>query len=1058
MEQYYKEHFEEVIEMLCVATGGSAFSVTMDENFTLLYGSDSYYKMHGYTKENMYALLQNQCVRYIYPDDIQTVRQYCAQSVRDGKKQAEWEMRIITGDGALKYVKCVGSVSDLDGVPVMHGFVIDITAKKTAEQREMESREILMAAMDHSDMMYWELNLVTDVCTNGFKSVRDLNMPRFMHNYPQCVIDSGFIHSDSASAYINMCRSLKTEAAVLELDVKVVEDKGEIHWKNIKYTVIHDKDGKPVNALGTSEDITAQKTAENKFNSQISYKNIMENNVISSIRLNLSQNLCSEGQSSVDTMVALRQHTTADSFFEDIYQNIPQKDMRREFMSVFNRQNLLESFRNGKTHLSIKHKYKIDTDRVEWLHTNIDIMENPLTKDVEALQYVFNVNEQMVLKELFETVVATDYDYVIKLDAKKNSYTMYYSENNLSPIPAGSSSHYDKTFTDFLTANADEQNIAEVAKSIQLNTVKAELSAKSKYSVVLRIKEKSGGFSVKKLQYSYINRENEQILLSRVDITEVFKEEQQKAEALNAALISAQQANVAKTDFLSRMSHEIRTPMNAIIGMSAIAAQSIGNDEQMTDCISKIGISARFLLSLINDILDMSRIESGKMLLHQEKFCFSDLLASINSICYAQAGAKNIDYECIVDNALCDYYIGDSMKLQQVIINILSNAVKFTPESGKVTLRIKKMSTVKKQTTIRFVVNDTGCGISEEFFPYIFDSFSQEDAGATSRFGGTGLGLAISKNLVGLMGGKIDARSIVGIGSEFTVDVKLETCEDERETLAQNDILRFANLNTLVVDDDPSICEYTVLILKEIGVKAQWVDSGYKAVENVQQLWSTGKNYDIIIVDWKMPGMDGLETAKAIRKIVGPDVTIIIMTAYDWSSIEHDAKLAGVNLMVSKPMFKTSLISAFHKVLGEKEENDVPEKKEYDFTGKRILLVEDHQLNAEVARKLLESKGAKVDCAENGVIAIEKFATTNVGYYDVILMDIRMPLMDGLQAAMTIRHLNKKTAKTVPIIAMTANAFDEDIERSKQAGMNAHLAKPIEPEMLYKTITHYIYG
>ena len=580
------------------------------------------------------------------------------------------------------------------------------------------------------------------------------------------------------------------------------------------------------------------------------------------------------------------------------------------------------------------------------------------------------------------------------------------------------------------------------------------------YTFLVEMKNGRGECRIKRIQVFYINKELGRVCMARTDVTDIVRQEQRQKEELAAALVAAEQANAAKSDFLSRMSHEIRTPMNAIIGMSAIAAHAIGDDEQVADCLSKIGISSRFLLSLINDILDMSRIESGKMLLKNEKIPTEDFIGGINSICYAQAAAKGVEYECIVDPVLDDYYIGDAMKLQQVLINILSNAIKFTREGGKVTFSAAQRRRSKNGAVLRFIVNDTGMGMSEEFLPHIFEPFSQEFTGTTSLYGGTGLGLAISKNIVDMMDGKITVRSIKGIGSEFTVDVKLGITEEEklRRNQKKQDY-HFSHLKTLVVDDDVAVCESAVVTLKEIGVTAEWVDSGPKAIDRVKTLWETGSYYDMILIDWKMPEMDGIETARRIRAVVGPEVTIIIMTAYDWIAIEHEAKLAGVNLLMSKPMFKSSLVSAFTRALGEKEELTRQEELlDYDFTGKRVLLAEDNALNTEVAVMLLEGKGFRVDTAENGLRAMELYGKSQPGYYDAILMDIRMPLMDGLAAANNIRHLSNADAKDIPIIAMTANAFDDDIEKSKAAGMNAHLAKPIEPERLFQTLYDFIWG
>jgi two-component system sensor histidine kinase/response regulator len=528
---------------------------------------------------------------------------------------------------------------------------------------------------------------------------------------------------------------------------------------------------------------------------------------------------------------------------------------------------------------------------------------------------------------------------------------------------------------------------------------------------------------------------------------------EERTEQLKSALKAANQASTAKSNFLSRMSHEIRTPLNAIIGMDTIAAQSIGNTEKVADCISKIGLSARYLLSLINDILDMSRIESGKMLLKNDYFRFDEFIASINDIIYPQATSKGLDYECTVSYEVDDAYIGDEMKLQQIILNVLGNAVKFTTR-GKVSLEVSLLSREAKRSMLRFVLNDTGCGICAEDQERIFEAFEQADTSTTAVFGGTGLGLAITKSLVGLMGGTIRVRSIVDIGSEFTIDIPLTT--DGSTVVRPRPQINLRNMHTLIVDDDLLICEQTDAILRDIGMIGEWVTTGQEAVNRVQ-IKSEGANfYDFILIDWKMPDMDGLETTQRIRRIVGPEVTIIIISAYDWQAIESEARAAGANMLISKPLLRTTLISAFEKALGKDEEMPGTEQI-YDFSGCRVLVAEDNKLNAEIAKVLLESRNFVVEDAGNGIKALEKFVQNPVGYYDAILMDVRMPMLDGLQATVNIRNWGRPDAKTIPIIAMTANAFDEDVEKSRAAGMNAHLSKPIDPPLLFSTLYRLIH-
>ena len=541
-----------------------------------------------------------------------------------------------------------------------------------------------------------------------------------------------------------------------------------------------------------------------------------------------------------------------------------------------------------------------------------------------------------------------------------------------------------------------------------------------------------------------------------IDITEQKKMMQELAEqreSLSIALEDANQANKAKTAFLSNMSHEIRTPMNAIIGLDRIALNDPAISETTREYLEKIGLSAQHLLSIINNILDMSRIESGRMSVKNEEFSFAKLLAQINTIISGQCRDKGIGYECRVKGAVDDYYIGDDMKLRQVMINILGNAVKFTPPGGTVTFVVEPIARFSGKSTLRFIISDTGIGMSQEFLPRLFDAFSQEDSSSTNRFGSTGLGMAITKNIIELMSGTISVESEKNKGTTFTVTITLTDCE-RKNVEKEEDTLHPHELCVLVIDDDPIACEHAKLILGQVGVSCEMALSGAEGLQMTKVRHVRREPYNLILVDWRMPDMDGVETTRRIRDAVGNETPVIILTSYNWDEIEDEAKRAGVDTFVAKPLFAGTVLDEFREAFKKKNTELVRETA--DLKGRRILLAEDVDVNAEIMIMMLSMREIQVDHAENGRIAVEKFEEHEEGYYDAILMDMRMPEMDGLEATRKIREMKRPDAKKIPIIALTANAFDEDVQHSMQAGLNAHLSKPVEPEILFKTLEELI--
>ncbi len=532
-----------------------------------------------------------------------------------------------------------------------------------------------------------------------------------------------------------------------------------------------------------------------------------------------------------------------------------------------------------------------------------------------------------------------------------------------------------------------------------------------------------------------------------------MRESMAQQQALSEALKTANEANRAKTIFLSNMSHEIRTPMNAIIGLDSIALREPDLSEPMRDHLEKIGSSARHLLGLINDILDMSRIESGRMIIRNEEFSFRDMLEQINTMISSQCEDKGLVYDFETAGPVRDYYIGDEMRLKQVLINILGNAVKFTPASGTVSFHVECIGQFDGKSSLRFVIRDTGIGMDREFLPKVFEAFVQEDSGAANKYGSTGLGMAITKSIVELMNGTIAVDSEKGKGSVFTVTVTLRDSTREMSGEIRQSAPEAQELRVLVIDDDPVDCEHAKAVLEELGIAADTALNGKAAIELVQLKAARRESYHLIFVDYKMPEQDGIEVTRQIRKIIGAESAVVFLTGYAWDDIEEEARAAGVDNFLLKPLNAESVMPAFRRVMDNKRNAG---SVLADLTGRKILIAEDMDLNAEILEDLLEIEGMESERAENGQIAVDMFLASAPGYYDAVLMDMRMPVMDGLEATAAIRRLDRPDAGTVPIIALTANAFDEDVQRSLQAGMNAHLSKPVESDQLYDTLRELI--
>ena len=535
--------------------------------------------------------------------------------------------------------------------------------------------------------------------------------------------------------------------------------------------------------------------------------------------------------------------------------------------------------------------------------------------------------------------------------------------------------------------------------------------------------------------------------------TDQLKEQEEKVRQMEDALASAESANHAKSMFLSNMSHDIRTPMNAIIGFSALLMRDADNPVKVREYTRKVTASSHHLLSLINDVLDISKIESGKMVLNISEFELADTVSAVDTVIRPQTNARKQTFDVYVSGLQHEQLIGDETRINQMLINLLSNAVKYTQEGGHIELRVTGEEQASRHfQRLSIVVKDNGYGMTPEYCEKIFDAFTRADNSTTRKVQGTGLGMAITKNIVEMMDGSIQVESEVGKGSAFTVRLDLRIPDESADTQfwENSGISRI-----LVVDDELEVCENIINLMADTGVHIDYTLQGAQAVEMVLQAKAEQRHYDVILVDWKMPEMDGLETTQKIRAIVPQDVPILVLTAYEWTEIEQPAAKAGISAFLPKPFFVANFRERLMQLQADRRKGQDVEQDENVLAGRHFLVAEDVELNAEILSEILAMQEVTCKVVENGQLAVEEFVRARPGLYDAILMDVQMPVMNGYDATRQIRLLRRPDAALIPIIAMTANAFTEDVKEALDAGMNAHVAKPVDPQQLSGTLSGF---
>ena len=671
-----------------------------------------------------------------------------------------------------------------------------------------------------------------------------------------------------------------------------------------------------------------------------------------------------------------------------------------------------------------------------------------------------HANQELSSQLAIVEALSRDYSNVLAINADKGTAGLIkisgFGTGNGQAAP-GEERPYGPLLETYIAQKVHPEDQDYLKDALSLANIRNQLAENDEYSGTYRIVENG---ETQYFQFTLVrpheneNRDYDFILAGLRNIDDMIRREQEQKQALAEALEKSRYASAAKTAFLNNMSHDIRTPMNAIIGFTALASSNADNVPMVQRYLGKIMTSGNHLLSLINDVLDMSRIESGKVKIEEQEVSLPSILHDLRTIVQADVRSKQLDFQIDTLNVVNETIFCDRLRLNQVLLNILSNAMKYTQPGGKVSVRVIQVTPAEDgRATFEFRVRDSGIGMSKEFLKHVFEPFEREQTTTVSGIQGTGLGLAITKNIVDMMGGSIAVESETGKGSEFAVTFTFRVAEED---VSEKLLPQYEGTRALVVDDDINTCTSLSKMLSEMGLRPDWTTLGKEALVRTQFASEQNEAYGAYFIDWIMADMNGIELTRRLRKTVPPEVPIIILTAYDWTDIEEEGREAGVTAFCSKPIFLSNLRNILVSPVTPDEEVEAQPEAQESFVGKRLLLAEDNEMNQEIAQMILENAGFTLDIVENGQLAVDRMRDMPAGTYDLVLMDVQMPVMDGYAATRAIRDLEDPIRSGVPIIAMTANAFDEDREEAINSGMNGYVAKPIDIKKLMETLDEFL--
>lgn len=881
--------------------------------------NQAFYNIFGYSRENMTKTQQETAFLNVHEEDKKSLQEVVMKAfLADGLQTVQQTYRVYN-DRQEKYIwiylKGV-TIPQPDGTKLAYVCYTDVTSERKMQKRLNEMQLRYEVALKSSEINVWEYDITKDVLMIFATSQRIKQNCFCIENYIESTVQNGYVREDSLPDFYDLFARLRNGAKEVSKDLWYKTNDEQGWWcERVIYTTIFDNEGRPVKAFGAGRDVTREKEAEQHFKDEVAYREVMQSAALCSINMNITEHKISSSSSRFAVVRELTDTGDADLYFEKMVDYIVGEENKQNFRQQFTCSKLLTLFQKGVFSTELIFPRVFDGEQIYWIRYKVHLMQRTMSEDVCAFIYSNDITQETVMQTIMDTIAVTDYDFLVVVNGQMDSAGDYAAKDGRILFQ---NTKFSVRVEELIRKTVCEEDRARVIAACNLSNIWQHLQEDSVYKLNFSVQMADGTIRRKQLQFTMIYEQYKTFLMTQIDVNNVFLEQAKAKEELEAALVLAKTASEAKSDFLARMSHDIRTPMNAILGLSRLAIADI-NDVEGKETLEKITSAGEYLLGLLNDILDLTKIETEQLVLHKEPYSTKVCIEEILVLFHNQLKEKNITFE-VQTIALTEKQIMlDKLRYKQIWFNLISNAIKFTPEGGNIKLTYKQVRKENNCVTSIYCLEDNGVGMSKEFQEHLFEPFAQERKKITSELVGSGLGLAIVQNLVRIMGGIIAVESSEEQGTCFTITLTSEIADE-------------------------------------------------KAV--------------------------------------------------------NDSKLL-------EPM-------------------------DLDLKGRIVLLAEDHPLNIIVARKLLERKGVIVDVATNGRLAVETFLVSAEGYYDAILMDVRMPVLDGLRATQAIRQLDRSDAKNIPIIAMTANAFEEDENKSLAAGMNAHLAKPIEQEKLYITLANLI--